>query len=125
MNGFEYERFIKDYLYKEYDIKSQRTSKSGATFADEDLISENYLIQVKYTSKDYFTVTTKILERLKNNAEKSLRTALLIFGDIPFINIYKVIREVNSQKNKSQRVYLCKEPNVIILNGFLLTKFKR
>jgi len=80
MNGFQFEKKIKK-LFHKAGFKTSLCKKSGAWFADEDLIiGDIALAQIKYTEKSSFIITTKILSRLWQNAFNYMLKPILIVG---------------------------------------------
>ena len=66
---------------RKFEKKVQKCINSGAFVFDKgDLKTNKYLIECKYTDKKGFRITTKILEKIWNEALESNKLPKLIVG---------------------------------------------
>lgn len=64
-----------------FESNCQKTINSGSLWFDKgDLKTQDYLIECKYTDKKGFRITTKILEKLWNEALERNKLPALIVG---------------------------------------------
>ena len=63
-----------------FEKECQRTINSGAFFQKGDMTTSDYCIEAKYTEAKGFRVSTKILEKIYNEAFDSNKLPLLIVG---------------------------------------------
>jgi len=74
--------------------KVRQTFNSGSLWFDKgDLQSDKYLIEVKYTSKKGFRITTKLLNKLIDEAYSVHKEPLLII----FVGDYKIIARIEKK----------------------------
>ena len=66
---------------QKFESLVQKTLNSGSLWFDKgDLRTEDYLIECKYTDKKGFRITTKILEKLWNEALERNKLPALTIG---------------------------------------------
>lgn len=66
---------------RKFEDKVQKTINSGAFWFDKgDLKSDEYFIECKYTEKKGFRITTKMLEKLWNDALDSNKLPVIVIG---------------------------------------------
>lgn len=66
---------------KKFENKIQKTINSGAMWFDKgDLKTDEYVIEAKYTEKKGFRISTKILNKLWNDALEANKFPLLTIG---------------------------------------------
>ena len=65
---------------REYEKECQKTINSGAFFKDHDLSTNDRVIECKFTEKKGFRISTKILEKLYNDALDANKFPYLIIG---------------------------------------------
>lgn len=64
-----------------FESDVQRTLNSGSLwFSKGDLQTQDYLIEVKYTDKKSFRITTKILKKIFNEAFEQNKLPALVIG---------------------------------------------
>lgn len=66
---------------QEFERKVQKTINSGQLWLDKgDLKTEDYLIECKTTEKKSYRITTKLLQKLWNEAFEANKLPMLIIG---------------------------------------------
>ena len=66
---------------QDFENKCQKTINSGALWFNKgDLKTEDYVIDCKYTDKKGFRISTKILEKIWNEALDANKLPMLIIG---------------------------------------------
>ena len=66
---------------KKFEEKVQKCINSGSMWFDKgDLKTEDYLIECKFTEKKGFRISTKIIEKLWNEALERNKLPALIIG---------------------------------------------
>ena len=65
---------------REFEKECQRTINSGAFFDKGDLKTSDYCIEAKFTEKKGFRISTKILDKIWNDALDANKLPLLIIG---------------------------------------------
>ena len=76
------------------DIKGKTHAGSGNTWSKKsDFSNESYLVEDKFTEKDYFSVSLSVLAKLENQAKKVGKIPVLRFVFEPDGNKYAVLRD--------------------------------
>ena len=65
---------------RKYETECQKTINSGAFFDKGDLKTSEYVIECKFTEKKGFRISTKILEKIWNEALDANKLPLLLVG---------------------------------------------
>ena len=65
---------------RKYEKECQKTINSGAFFDKGDLKTSEYVIECKFTEKKGFRISTKILEKIWNEALDANKLPLLLVG---------------------------------------------
>jgi hypothetical protein len=81
----------------EFEKECQRTINSGAFFKDHDLSTNSYCVECKFSEAKGFRISTKILEKLWEDAFTANKLPLLLVG----------IKDGNTQYNL--RITISKE----------------
>jgi hypothetical protein len=65
---------------RKFEDECQKTINSGAFFQKGDLKTSDYVIEAKFTEKKGFRISTKILDKIWNDALDAQKLPLLIIG---------------------------------------------
>ena len=84
---------------QEFEEKVQKTLNSGSMWFDKgDLKTKDYVIECKFTEKKGYRITTKLLQKLWNEALDANKLPLLVIGikdkDCRWMIKVKINREV-------------------------------
>lgn len=88
------------------DIGGKTHAGSGNTWSKKsDFSNESYLVEDKYTEKDFFSITLSVLTKLESQAKKIGKIPVLRFVFEPDSYKYAVLRECDCTHMLDAQIY--------------------